>query len=276
MAENSKIQWTHHTFNPWRGCTKVSEGCKHCYAETMSKRNLKVLGQWGPNGTRVVASESMWREPMKWDAAAKAAGERHRVFCASLADVFEGRDTMPESSWEAVEAARVRLWAMPSPDTFSIPPIRDFVGRHLSGVSVDPFARNSALATYTNDINPATSAQFHMDAAEFLSKLAADGVVADTVIFDPPYSPRQISECYESFGRKATAKDTRNAELYSRCRRAIHGIVRHGSVVLSFGWNSCGMGKGWETLELMLVAHGGAHNDTICFAQRLQQGGLFA
>ena len=94
MAENSKIQWTHHTFNPWRGCTKVSEGCKHCYAETMSKRNLKVLGQWGPNGTRVVASESMWREPMKWDAAAKAAGERHRVFCASLADVFEGRDTM--------------------------------------------------------------------------------------------------------------------------------------------------------------------------------------
>ena len=110
MAENSKIQWTHHTFNPWRGCTKVSEGCKHCYAETMSKRNLKVLGQWGPNGTRVVASESMWREPMKWDAAAKAAGERHRVFCASLADVFEGRDTMPESSWEAVEAARVRLW----------------------------------------------------------------------------------------------------------------------------------------------------------------------
>lgn len=89
MAENSKIQWTHHTFNPWRGCTKVSPGCAHCYAETLSGRNPKTLGVWGPNGTRVVAAESYWREPLKWDAAAKTAGERHRVFCASLADVFE-------------------------------------------------------------------------------------------------------------------------------------------------------------------------------------------
>lgn len=89
MAENSKIEWTTHTFNPWRGCTKVSEGCTNCYADTMSKRNPKSLGIWGPNGTRVVASETMWREPMKWNNQADAAGERHRVFCASLADVFE-------------------------------------------------------------------------------------------------------------------------------------------------------------------------------------------
>lgn len=91
MAENTKIQWTTHTFNPWRGCTKISPGCTNCYAETMSHRNPSVLGVWGDNGTRVVASESMWREPLKWDKAAKAAGKRHRVFCASLADVFEGR-----------------------------------------------------------------------------------------------------------------------------------------------------------------------------------------
>lgn len=89
MAENSKIEWTHHTFNPWRGCTKVSPGCANCYAESLSGRNPKTLGVWGPNGTRVVASEAMWREPVKWDRLAKAAGERHRVFCASLADVFE-------------------------------------------------------------------------------------------------------------------------------------------------------------------------------------------
>lgn len=89
MAENSKIEWTTHTLNPWRGCTKVAPGCQHCYADDLSKRNPGTLGVWGPNGTRVVASESMWREPIKWDAAAKAAGERHRVFCASLADVFE-------------------------------------------------------------------------------------------------------------------------------------------------------------------------------------------
>lgn len=89
MAANSKIEWTHHTFNPWRGCTRVSEGCRHCYAETMSKRFPKSLGVWGPRGTRVVASRRTWNEPRKWDAEAKKAGERRRVFCASMADVFE-------------------------------------------------------------------------------------------------------------------------------------------------------------------------------------------
>lgn len=110
MAENSKIEWTHHTFNPWRGCTKVSEGCKFCYAETMSGRNPGTLGVWGPRGTRVIAAESYWRQPLKWDKAAAAAGERHRVFCASLADVFEGPETMPAESVRAVEDARLRLY----------------------------------------------------------------------------------------------------------------------------------------------------------------------
>lgn len=88
MGENSEISWTHHTFNPWMGCSKVSEGCAHCYAETlMDTRYGKV--QWGPNGTRVRTSESNWRKPLAWDRAAKKAGERHRVFCSSLADVFE-------------------------------------------------------------------------------------------------------------------------------------------------------------------------------------------
>lgn len=89
MAENSNISWTTHTWNPWRGCTKVSEGCRNCYADALSKRNPSVLGVWGPNGTRVVAAEAAWREPLKWDKEARVAGERRRVFCASLADVFE-------------------------------------------------------------------------------------------------------------------------------------------------------------------------------------------
>lgn len=92
MAENSKIQWTTHTMNPWRGCTKIAPGCQNCYADSMSKRNHKTLGVWGPNGTRVVAAESAWKQPLKWDRLAKEAGERHRVFCASLADIFEGWD----------------------------------------------------------------------------------------------------------------------------------------------------------------------------------------
>ena len=89
MAENSNIEWTHHTFNPWRGCTKVSEGCANCYAETLSGRNPGTLGVWGPNGKRVVASESQWKKPLKWNEQAKNEGVRYRVFCASLADVFE-------------------------------------------------------------------------------------------------------------------------------------------------------------------------------------------
>jgi protein gp37 len=112
MGANSAIEWTHHTFNPWRGCTRVSAGCKNCYAETMSKRNPGVLGVWGPRGTRVVAAESYWRQPVTWDREAAQAGERRRVFCASLADVFEDDATMPLASREVVWAARERLWAL--------------------------------------------------------------------------------------------------------------------------------------------------------------------
>jgi protein gp37 len=78
----------------------------------MSKRNPAVLGIWGPRGTRVIAAESYWRQPLKWDRDAAAAGERRRVFCASLADVFEGPESMPESDWPKVEAARERLFGM--------------------------------------------------------------------------------------------------------------------------------------------------------------------
>lgn len=92
MAANSKIEWTHHTFNHVRGCTRVAPECKYCYADALSKRNPSTLGVWGDNGTRVVAAESYWKEPLKWNRQAAAAGERHRVFCASLADVFEDWD----------------------------------------------------------------------------------------------------------------------------------------------------------------------------------------
>ncbi len=110
MGKNSKIEWTHHTFNPWRGCTKVSDGCKHCYAETLSGRNPATLGVWGPTGSRVIAAESYWKQPLKWNSEAMNAGERRRVFCASLADVFEGKDTMPKESWSPVLFARDRLF----------------------------------------------------------------------------------------------------------------------------------------------------------------------
>lgn len=113
MAEETHISWADATFNPWRGCTKVSEGCKFCYAETLSKRNMKVLGEWGPKVTRVAAAESYWKEPLKWNAQAEREGVRKRVFCASLADVFEGPETCqnPEA-YAVIEAGRKRLFEL--------------------------------------------------------------------------------------------------------------------------------------------------------------------
>jgi protein gp37 len=89
MAENSKIQWTHNTFNCWRGCSKVSAGCTNCYAETQSVRNPVILGEWGPRGTRVLAAEAQWRAVLRWNALAERARVPTLVFCCSFADVFE-------------------------------------------------------------------------------------------------------------------------------------------------------------------------------------------
>lgn len=165
-----------------------------------------------------------------------------------------------------------RHWAMPNHDTFSVKPIGDFVKRYLaeSTVSVDPFARDKRWATHTNDLNPATQAEHHMDAEDFLKMLGASSVQADLIIFDPPYSPRQISECYKGIGLAVGMKETQSALLYQRVRDAAAPLLKQGGVCLSFGWNSVGMGKrhGFEQIEIMLCCHGGAHNDTICLAER--------
>lgn len=88
MGEKTGISWTHHTFNPWIGCHRVSPGCLHCYAETLV---LNKMGEhlWGPKGDRRVTSNANWIGPEKWNAAARAAGQRERVFSGSLCDVFE-------------------------------------------------------------------------------------------------------------------------------------------------------------------------------------------
>lgn len=88
MAANSKIEWCDHTFNPWVGCTKISPACDHCYAESWAKRT----GQphlW--TGERRRTSAANWKQPLAWNRAAEKAGVRNRVFCASLADVFDNQ-----------------------------------------------------------------------------------------------------------------------------------------------------------------------------------------
>lgn len=165
-----------------------------------------------------------------------------------------------------------RAWAMPNHETFSIKPIKEFVNKYLkdSKSSVDPFSRDKLLATYCNDLNPNTLAPYHMDAKDFCMRLFWEGVKVDLVLFDPPYSPRQISEMYKSIGKTVTMKDTQSAVLYSTARNAANNLLIKGGICLSFGWSTNGMGKsrGYEIEEILLVAHGGAHNDTICMAER--------
>ena len=88
MSENSAISWTDHTFNPWFGCTKVSPACDHCYAERLMDTRMHKV-QWG--GPRVRTSAANWKMPLRWNAQAAREERRYRVFCASLADVFDNQ-----------------------------------------------------------------------------------------------------------------------------------------------------------------------------------------
>jgi protein gp37 len=94
VARNSKIEWTDHTFNPWWGCTKVSPACKHCYAEAWSKRVGSAI--WGTRAPRRFFSDAHWDGPKSWNRDAKRSATRRRVFCASMADVFEDRRDLDE------------------------------------------------------------------------------------------------------------------------------------------------------------------------------------
>lgn len=155
---------------------------------------------------------------------------------------------------------------MPSRHTFSIKPIGEFVRRYLnqSKISIDPFCGNKSLATHNNDL-----ANGGTDAEIFLKSLTCE---ADLLLFDPPYSPRQISECYKSVGLEVGMKETQSALVYKRVRDAAIPLLTPDATVLSFGWNTVGMGKnrGFEIVEIMLCCHGGAHNDTICIAEKLK------
>jgi hypothetical protein len=137
-------------------------------------------------------------------------------------------------------------------------------------VIVDPFSRDSAWGTVTNDLDPAQPTQHHLEAGEFLSMLATRGCVADAVLFDPPYSPRQISESYKAVGMQVGMQETQNGRFYKRIRDGLDAVLRQGGVAISCGWNSAGFGmeRGYVIEQILLVAHGGAHNDTIVTVER--------
>jgi hypothetical protein len=168
-----------------------------------------------------------------------------------------------------------KVWAMPSAWTFTIKPIQELLSRYVpeNGKGwVDPFAGDNSPAEFTNDQHPARKAKYHMDSEEFckmLSMYAGDDDLFDGVLFDPPYSYRQVSEHYKQVGKKARSIDT-SSNFYNRVMNGICDKIKPGGYAITFGWNTNGFGKnrGFEQIEILIVAHGGHHNDTLCVVER--------
>lgn len=161
-----------------------------------------------------------------------------------------------------------RIWAMPSKHTFQIKPIKELLQEEMNNeLWIDPFSGGSNLATETNDMNPEIQADYHLTAQAFLESYKDREV--DGVLYDPPYSVRQVSECYKKFGLAVTQETTR-ANWWTNHKIEIARIVKPEGKVISFGWNSGGIGKklGFEITRILLVPHGGIHNDTICVVEQ--------
>ncbi|RWQ69824.1 adenine-specific DNA methylase [Bacillus cereus] len=158
-----------------------------------------------------------------------------------------------------------RVWCMPNKNTFDMKPIKDLLNEEITpGVWIDPYANKSKYASITNDLNPEFDTDYHMDALDFL-KMFQDNHV-NGVLYDPPYSPRQIKEAYESFGLDTKGGLLTRSSYWGNQKDEIARIVTPGAKVICFGWNSNGMGKkrGFTLSRMLIVAHGGNHNDTIC------------
>lgn len=172
-----------------------------------------------------------------------------------------------------------RTWAMPNKNTFKIKPlytqIEQVVSKYGIGSQVtvvDPFANAHEVLSelsekygftlMTNDLNPEFDTSFHLDALEFL-KCVPDNS-ADIIMYDPPFSLRQVSESYKHFGREVTMETTQ-ASWRAKHLDEIQRIIRPNGTACCFGWNSNGVGKkrDFKLTNIEMVAHGGSHNDTI-------------
>ena len=169
-----------------------------------------------------------------------------------------------------------REWAMPSMHTFSIKPVRNFIDRNTPQwvkETCDPFCGKSVLAKHRNDMQYGG-----IGGLSFLQSFDKESM--DLVYFDAPYSPRQLKECYNNCG--VHLADTK-ASYWASLRDEIKRILVPGGIVLSFGWNSVGVGTkrgfkeidgilvcyvaDYDEVDGLIVSHGGNHNDTICKAE---------
>ena len=162
-----------------------------------------------------------------------------------------------------------REWAMPNKNTFAIKPINKLIVKYIDSEKIwlDPFARTNPFDCITNDFNKNFDTDYNLESLQFLQMFETNTV--DGVLFDPPYSPRQMKECYQSTGLKLTQEQTQSS-FYSKRKQKIAELLKTNGICISFGWNSVGIGKnlGFEIIEILLVSHGSNHNDTICTVER--------
>lgn len=176
--------------------------------------------------------------------------------------------TIYKGNYETVHILFNRVWAMPNAWTFAIGPIAELLGRYVKNGKgwIDPFCGRNSPAELKNDMNPEIKADFHLEAISFANKLRKK---YQGILFDPPYSFRQISEHYKSLSMKATQMQTSMA-FYEKAKSAFADKIKLGGVAISCGWNSNGFGKarGYEIIEILIVAHGGSKNDTIVTVEK--------
>jgi len=161
-----------------------------------------------------------------------------------------------------------RIWSMPSRWTYKIKPIKDLLHKYvgngflINGLWCDPFCGKYSEAQKTNDLNPKIPAKSHLDALVYLRQWGNS--FFDGVLFDPPYSPSQVKECYEGLGLEMFANCARQ-DYWANCKDEIKRILKPNGVVISFGWNTNGLGKGrgFKMIEILIIPHGGAKNDTL-------------
>ena len=144
-----------------------------------------------------------------------------------------------------------RMWAMPNKRTFEIPPIKMLIDEHIP-----------IFDDFPKEVLDPFPFEYREDATKFLESIKDNSF--EYAVFDPPYSPRQLKECYKGKGEYDTKSST-----WSKWKDLLTKKIKKEGIVISFGWSTNGLGKnrGFEIIEILLVAHGGNHNDTICVVE---------
>ena len=169
-----------------------------------------------------------------------------------------------------------REWCMPNSKTFKIKPIKELIKRYINedDIVIDPFANEHSIKNeiickkyISNDLDESYDTDYHLEAQDFMKKFENNSI--DVILFDPPYSGRQVSECYKKLGKTITMSDT-NSGYFTKFKKEISRILKPSGICISCGWNTNGIGKkyGFEIIEILDVAHGGMHNDTLVTVER--------